>query len=113
VSVERSRADFQALLAGCALSISQAGYNTVAETLQARVRSVLVPFAGGGESEQTERAELLAARGACQVVPEAALSPQALAAAVDRAARAPRPAAGLVDLGGALKTTQLIRQWLS
>jgi predicted glycosyltransferase len=113
VTVERSRDDFQALLAGCALSISQAGYNTVAEVLQARVRAVLVPFAGGSESEQTERAELLAARGACQVVPEAALTPQALAAAVDRAARAPRPQPGLVDLGGAARTAELVRKWLS
>ena len=113
VTIERSREDFQALLGGCALSISQAGYNTVAEVLQARVRAVLVPFAGGGESEQTERAQLLAARGVCEVVPEAALTPQALAAAVDRAARAPRPEAGRVDLGGAARTTQLLKKWLS
>jgi len=113
VTIERSREDFQALLGGCALSISQAGYNTVAEVLQARVRAVLVPFAGGGESEQTERAQLLAARGVCEVVPEAALTPQALAAAVDRAARAPRPEAGRVDLGGAARTVQLLKKWLS
>ena len=113
VTVERSRDDFQALLAGCALSISQAGYNTVAEVLQARVRAVLVPFAGGSESEQTERAQLLAARGACQALPEAALAPRALAAAIDRATRAPRPAPGLVDLGGAARTAELIGEWLS
>jgi predicted glycosyltransferase len=113
VTVERSRDDFQALLAGCALSISQAGYNTVAEVLQARVRAVLVPFAGGSESEQSERAELLAAHGACQVVPEARLTPLALAAAVDRAARTPRPEAGRVDLGGAARTAELIRKWLA
>src|SRR5581483_6337262 len=58
IVLERSRADFQQLLASCALSVSQAGYNTVAETLQARVRTVLVPFAAGGESEQSLRAQL-------------------------------------------------------
>src|SRR2546423_8935766 len=49
IIVERSRNDFHALLGAAALSISQAGYNTVAEILQARVRSVLVPFAAGDE----------------------------------------------------------------
>jgi len=48
----------------------------VAEVLQARVRAVLVPFAAGGESEQTLRAQLLAERGICAMVEEAKLSPQ-------------------------------------
>ena len=111
VLIERSRADFQELLASCALSVSQAGYNTVAETLQARVRSVLVPFAAGGETEQTMRAELLAARAAAVVVPEAALTPEALAHAVNRAARTPRPAADLVDLRGAQRSAELLASW--
>jgi len=89
------------------------GYNTVAETLQARVRAVLVPFAAGGETEQSLRAELLAARGAAVVVPEAALRLETLAHAVNRAARAPRPAADLVDLGGAQRSAALLREWLA
>ena len=113
IVLERSRADFQQLLASCALSVSQAGYNTVAETLQARVRAVLVPFAAGGETEQSLRAELLAARGAAVVVPEAALRLETLAHAVNRAARAPRPAADLVDLGGAQRSAALLREWLA
>jgi predicted glycosyltransferase len=111
IVIEKSRADFQELLASCALSVSQAGYNTVAETLQARVRAVLVPFAAGGETEQSLRAELLAARGAAVVVPEAALTPEALAHAVNRAARAPRPAADLVDLRGAQRSAELLASW--
>jgi len=113
IVLERSRADFQELLASCALSVSQAGYNTVAETLQARVRAVLVPFAAGGETEQSVRAELLAARGAAVMLSEAALTPQALADAVNRAARAPRPAADLVDLGGAQRSAELLKEWVS
>jgi predicted glycosyltransferase len=111
IVLERSRADFQELLAGCALSISQAGYNTVAETLQARVRAVFVPFAAGGETEQSLRAELLAARGAAVVVHEATLTPAALAHAVNRAARAPQPGAELVDLRGAHRSAELIKEW--
>src|SRR5258708_3598820 len=64
IVLERSREDFPALLANCALSISQAGYNTVAETLKARVRAGLVPFPGGGEAGQTLDAQLLAHPGA-------------------------------------------------
>jgi predicted glycosyltransferase len=113
VIVERNREDFPALLANCALSISQAGYNTVAESLKARTRSVLVPFAGTAESEQTLRATLLAERGAATMLAEKALTPENLAAAVNRAARAPQPPADVVDLDGARRSAELLKQWLS
>lgn len=113
VIVERARSDFGQRLRNCIVSVSQAGYNTVAETLQAGARSVLVPFAGGGELEQTLRATLLAGRGLVETVEEEALSPATLAAAIDRAADAPRPPAGAVDLGGARRSAQLVREWLS
>jgi predicted glycosyltransferase len=112
IMLERSRDDFTALLARCALSISQAGYNTVAEVLQARVHAVLVPFAAGGESEQRMRAELLAQRGAAAVVDEATLSPERVADAVNRALRVPLPQAGSVDLNGASRSAQLLKAWL-
>jgi len=111
VIVERSRDDFQALLGNAALSISQAGYNTVTEVLQARVRAVLVPFAAGGEEEQTLRASLVAERGAAVMLLERELTARKLAEAVNRAARLPRPAADLVDLDGARRSAELITQW--
>ena len=92
--------------------MSQAGYNTVMETLSARARAVVVPFAGGGETEQALRARLLAERGLLEVVEEEALRPASLAAAIERAARRPRPAAGAVDLGGAAASARLLRAWL-
>jgi predicted glycosyltransferase len=113
VVVERFRNDFTLRLRNCVLSVSQAGYNTVVETLQARARAVLVPFAAGGEVEQTARARLLEERGLVQVVEEAVLSPATLAAAIDRAAAAPRPAPGAVDLGGAQTSAALLRKWLA
>ena len=113
VVVERFRNDFPTRLRNCALSVSQAGYNTVVETLQARARAVLVPFAGGGESEQRMRARLLAERGLVQVVEEDALDAQTLAAAIDRAAAAPRPAPDAIDFGGARRTAELLREWLA
>jgi predicted glycosyltransferase len=111
VILERSRNDFTALLRNCELSISQAGYNTVMETLQARARAVVVPFSQGSETEQGSRARLLAERGLIEAVDEETLSPEHLAAAVERAAARPRPAAPGVDLDGARRTAELIRQW--
>ncbi|HEU4350884.1 MAG TPA: glycosyltransferase [Burkholderiales bacterium] len=113
VIVERARSDFTQRLQNCVVSVSQAGYNTVVETLQAGARAVLVPFASSGESEQTLRASLLAQRGLVNMLEEDALSPAALAAAIDRAAAAPRPAAGAIDLGGARRSAALLREWLA
>jgi predicted glycosyltransferase len=112
VIVERARDDFTLRLRNCVLSVSQAGYNTVLETLQARARSVLVPFAGGAQSEQTLRARLLAERGLVHVVEEDVLTAATLAAAVDRAAAGPRPAPHAIDLGGARRSAELLREWL-
>ena len=113
VTVERSRNDFTLRLRNCVLSVSQAGYNTVLETLQARARAVVVPFAAGAESEQTLRATLLAERGLLEMVEEARLTAQSLAAAIDRAASRPRPAPAAIDLGGARRSAELLRQWVS
>jgi len=112
VIVERARNDFTLRLRNCVLSVSQAGYNTVVEALRAGARAVLVPYAGGGESEQTSRARLLAGRGLVQVVEEHALAPQALAAAIERALAAPRPSAAQIDLDGARRSAELVRGWL-
>ena len=110
VGLERSRPDFTTLLSNCELSISQAGYNTLMETVQARARAVVVPFAGGNETEQTLRASCFAERALLEMVEEGALTPQALAAAVDRAARKPRPLAGAIALDGAARCAASIAQ---
>jgi predicted glycosyltransferase len=110
VVVERARPDFIDLLRRCRLSISQGGYNTVMEVLDAGVRSVVVPYAGGLESEQTLRARLLAERDALQVVPADALSPTALAAAADRAVSGPPPELSSLDTTGVETSAQLLRE---
>lgn len=108
VVVERARRDFPALLSRCRLSVSQAGYNTVMDLLQAGCRSVVVPFASGGETEQATRARLLAARGRLTVVDEAALSPATLAAGIDAALAAPPPPPVPMALGGAEQTAHVL-----
>jgi predicted glycosyltransferase len=102
------RADFRAILANSRLSISQAGYNTAADVLKAGCRSVMVPFAEGGETEQSRRAAALSALGLVHVVDETVLSPETLANAVDRAmSSGPPPTTGL-KLDGAEATVKLL-----
>jgi predicted glycosyltransferase len=84
VTVERARPDFRALLARSEVSVSQAGYNTAVDLLRSGVRSVLVPFEAGHETEQRLRAERLKSIGLAEIVPEAELSPSLLAEAVRR-----------------------------
>jgi predicted glycosyltransferase len=107
VAVERFRDDFVALLRGCRVSVSQAGYNTVLDLLAARARAVLVPFAAARETEQSLRAERLAALGAAVLVRESELSVAALAAAIERAAARPPPSLA-IDIDGAARAARLI-----
>jgi predicted glycosyltransferase len=111
--LERARPDFPGLLARCHVSVSQAGYNTVMDVLTTRARTVVVPFAQANETEQTQRAEALAARGWAQIVAEAELTPALLAAAIDRAAAGPPPAPGSLRADGAAETARLVGRWLS
>lgn len=111
VRVERARGDFAALLARCRLSISQGGYNTVMEVMSAGCRAVVVPYAGGLETEQTLRAELLAARGAFAVLPEAELGAEALAAKIDQALAMPPPAEARLDMDGLAVSRRLVATW--
>ena len=113
VVVERARADFSTLMANCALSISQGGYNTVMEMMTARTRGVVVPYAGGLETEQTLRARLLENRSGIRTIPEDMLNPAALAAAVNAALDAPPPDASGLDIGGADKSAALVADWLA
>ena len=111
MTVERFRPDFTALLRQARLSISQGGYNTLMEVLDAGLRAVVVPYAGGLETEQTLRANRLAARGLVEVVDEGDLGAGSLAAAVRRALGKPPPAglAGL-DTGGAAAAAEALRR---
>lgn len=110
VVIEPARPDFRALLAAAALSVSQAGYNTVMDILVTGVRAVLVPFAAEGETEQALRARLLAERGRVRVVDEATLTPETLAAAIDEALSRPAPALEGLALHGAGETARILRE---
>ncbi len=111
IVVERARPDFTTLLTNCDLSISQGGYNTLMEVLEAGTRAVIVPYAGGFETEQTLRAREMAKHGAIQVVNEDDMSPQAIARAADAALAGPPTSNAGLDTAGAEKTAELVRAW--
>ncbi len=104
----RFRTDFGGLLRNATLSVSQAGYNTVCDVLQAGCRSLLVPFSGNGETEQALRASRLAALGLAHALFEPDLTPATMAAAIDGALSAPLPPASILDLNGADHAANLI-----
>ncbi len=112
VTVEPARPDFRGLLARCAVSVSQAGYNTVVDVLAAGARPVLVPFAAGRETEQTLRAERLARKGLARVLPESALTPDRLAAFVAEALAMRRPL-GKVKIDGEAETERVLAKALA
>lgn len=109
IVIESFRPDFAALLAACHLSVSQAGYNTVMELIALKCPAVVVPFAEGGESEQTLRARMLTERKVLSMVDPEFLTPGTLAAAIDAAQP---PAALELDLeGDARSAADLIAAW--
>lgn len=109
VTLARFRRDFSGLLAKARLSVSQAGYNTVGDILLAGCRSILIPFAAGGETEQNARADRLEALGRAVTVAEETVDPQTLAEAVARALALPDPASMRLDTDGARQTGRIIR----
>ncbi|MBT4489229.1 MAG: glycosyl transferase family 28 [Rhodospirillaceae bacterium] len=110
IMVERARGDFPSLLMNCALSISQGGYNTLMEGMHAGCRAIIVPYAGGLETEQTLRAGLLTERDVITTLGEEELSPAALVTAIDRAL-AMQPAAGDFRTDGASDGANRIAAW--
>jgi predicted glycosyltransferase len=91
------------------VSLSQAGYNTCMDLLRASTPAVVVPYAEGGEDEQTRRAERLADLGLLKVLPASSLESTVLRDALRDALDAP-PSPVRLDLDGAEHTTRLLLQ---
>ena len=99
--------DFDAWLAGSALSISRCGYNTAVQLLQARVRSVLAPFPS--ITDQPPRARRLAKLGLATVIDGAAPSVEAIATAIEEAMAGP-PVEHALDLDGVAATRRILEE---
>ncbi|PRD42432.1 glycosyl transferase [Phyllobacterium phragmitis] len=111
LSIFKFREDFASLLTGARLSVSQAGYNTVCDILRAGCRSLLIPFASGGETEQTTRATGLERLRLANVLREDELTSASLAAAIEHTSTGERQIHSL-DLEGAHGTARILRELL-
>jgi predicted glycosyltransferase len=113
VTVEAFLPNLQAILAGAQLSISRVGYNTVADIYRAGCRAIVVPFSDGIETEQIRRAELLAARGLAEAIAHEDETPDAVAAAIDRAMARPAPDRSALNLEGARNSAHILKHLIA
>ncbi|HEX7330904.1 MAG TPA: glycosyltransferase [Pyrinomonadaceae bacterium] len=79
VTLVRSVPDLYSELCQARASISQCGYNTAMEIVQAQVPALVVPFADRGEDEQLKRARRLEALGAMRVLEQKEMRPERMA----------------------------------
>lgn len=107
---EPPRADFRQVLAHAAASVSLCGYNTALDVLRAGVPAVFVPFDGGGETEQTQRAEALAGLRAIETIRAADVTGAALLAALGRVMPIGRRAQSDFAADGAARTVDITHQ---
>ncbi len=111
---EPARTDFPALLRNCRLSISQAGYNTVMDIIQAQCPALLMPFEQGGETEQAMRAKKLASIGRCVYLPENRLTVENFIRKCKEAERLQTSMPMRINDKGAVNTAELLRRhWLA
>ncbi|MES2435998.1 MAG: glycosyltransferase [Pseudomonadota bacterium] len=109
VSLTRFRPDLASLMRGVQLSVSQAGYNTVADILMAGCHALLVPYATSGETEQTDRAALLEKLGRVGVIAETELSDASLATAIRHEIARPLPSRALeISVDGAARSAEIL-----
>lgn len=110
VTVERARPDFRSLLAGAAVSVSQAGYNTMIDLSHAGAPAVVVPFEEGNEAEQRLRAELFSAADRVTLLRAGDCGAESLAAAVSAALAKGRPALPPLEAGGVAASARVIAE---
>jgi predicted glycosyltransferase len=79
VTLVRSVPDLYSELCQARASVSQCGYNTAMEIIQARIPALVVPFADGGEDEQLKRAKRLEALGSMRVLQQKDMTPKRMA----------------------------------
>ena len=103
----RSVPDLSSVLQNARASVSQCGYNTSLEILMSGVPALVVPFADGGEDEQTKRANRLQTLGAVRVLESSNLGPRRLAAEIRSLLRF-RPQKMQFDLEGGANSARIL-----
>lgn len=109
LELRRSVPDLRSLLASASASVSQCGYNTALDLLDAKVPALVVPFAEGREDEQLRRARRLARLGAVRMLDPAEMDGPGLVAALAGLRRF-RPRTVALDTGGATATVAILAE---
>jgi len=112
VTLMRFLPDLHHTLAGATLSISLAGYNTVADIMVAGCRAIVAPQWNDKETEQLRRAQLLSRRGLVEMIGHAEKDSDTLVAAIDRVMVRPRPDWSAIRKDGAATTARVLRRAL-
>lgn len=112
VTVVQSLPDFRARLASAAVSISQAGYNTLVESVKARTPAIVVPFETDREQEQAMRAKAFADLGLVRLIRAGALEAKGLARMID-ATIGSVPPTSTIDFDGRGGTVRAIAKVLA
>ena len=107
VKLYRHLPDLQQAMRGAGVSVSHAGYNTVADILRSGCSSVLYPHVGGKETEQLRRAQKMHELGIAICIDPARFSAETLAQAIV-SAHASDAISNKLDLDGATKTAELL-----
>jgi predicted glycosyltransferase len=114
VTLARFRPDLASLMRGTRLSVSQAGYNTVGDILQAGCNALVVPYTAQGETEQADRADRLARIGRVAVLSDTDVNGTTLAAAIRQALAQPlSPNALRIGVDGAARSAHILRLLLT
>jgi predicted glycosyltransferase len=110
VKLQRFTPSLPQRLEEAALSISMAGYNTCMDVIVTGVPALLYPFTGGGNLEQTTRAQKLQALGAATILARQDLEPRALAEVMLSQLTHQKPRRALsIDIDGVRKTSASLR----
>lgn len=111
ISITRFSPNLVDEMRAASLSISMAGYNTCLNILVAGVPSIVHPFTGNNNDEQTRRARKLEKLGVVRVITEEELTPAGLATIIRRMLAEPLPRMQpVIDLRGVTRTAQLLRE---
>ena len=107
VTLVRSVPDLYSELSQASASVSQCGYNTAMEIIQARVPALVVPFANGGEDEQLKRAQRLETLGAIRVLEQKDMTPARMAEEMKTLLHF-KPRTTHLNFDGARRSTQIL-----
>lgn len=107
VKILRHLPNLQQAMQHTQVSVSHAGYNTVADILRAGCASVLYPYTGGRETEQLRRATMMQELELAQMIDPDSLSALTLVQAIEDAMLMPS-AKHRLDLEGAKNSARIL-----